>query len=259
MQKIFLLFITCFALLGCSAEQTINKEYDLYLLIGQSNMAGRGYLIENDTLNSIEGVYILNQKGEIVEARNPLNQYSTIGKEYAMQQMSPAFSFSKMVRKESGRKILLVVNARGGSSISEWSPSNDSTKFYSEAIRRTKQAMKYGDLKAVLWHQGCSDSSDKLREKYMGRLNELAENLRSDLGNDDLYFLAGELGHWRASSPSFNNMIHTIGENIKNSDYISSQGAEMRSDPSDPHFSRDGQIVLGERYAEKVLKKVYNK
>lgn len=216
-------------------------------------------MIQSDTLSSIEGVYILNREGEVVEARNPLNQYSTIGKDYSMQQISPAFSFSKRVHQVSGRKILLVVNARGGSSISEWDPYNEETQFFSEAIRRTKQAMEFGELKGILWHQGCSDSSEKNRELYMGRLQRLVEELRDDLGDEKLYFVAGELAHWRSSSPAFNQMLHSISQKIPNSDYISAEGATIRTDETDPHFSREGQILVGERYAEKILEKIYRK
>lgn len=222
-------------------------------------MAGRGYMIESDTLSNIEGVYILNTEGEVVEARNPLNQYSTIGKSYSMQQISPAYSFAKRVHKVSGRKILLVVNARGGSNISEWSCENTETIFYAEAVRRTKQAMEFGDLKAILWHQGCSDSSDTRRELYMDRLKRMVGELRRDLGDDDLYFVAGELAYWRSSSPKFNEMLHSIVHEIPNSDYISAEGASIRTDASDPHFSREGQLLLGERYAQKVLEKIYRK
>ncbi len=260
MNRLFLATVALLMLFGQQSSWAKSKgEYDVYLLIGQSNMAGRGYMIQSDTLSSIEGVYILNREGEIVEARNPLNQYSTIAKDYSMQQISPAFSFSKRVHEVSGRKILLVVNARGGSSISEWNPDNDKTQFYAEALRRTKQAMEFGELKGVLWHQGCADSSEAKRELYMGRLKKLVEQLREDLGEEDLYFVAGELAYWRSSSPAFNEMLHTIEQEIPHSDYISADGASLRTDETDPHFSREGQILLGERYAEKILEKIYSK
>ena len=51
-----------------------DKEYDVYLLIGQSNMAGRGTMHASDTTHSIEGVYLLSDAGEVLEARNPLNR-----------------------------------------------------------------------------------------------------------------------------------------------------------------------------------------
>ncbi|MFI3258905.1 MAG: sialate O-acetylesterase [Rikenellaceae bacterium] len=256
--QLITLIILLVATLPSEAKSRAKAEYDLYLMIGQSNMAGRGYMTESDTLKSIEGVYILDRDGQIVEARNPLNQYSTIRKGMSMQQIGPSLSFGEKLHRETGRKILLVVNARGGSSIEEWAPDNDKTKFFEEAVRRTKQAIAQGgELKGVIWHQGCSDSSDQKRELYMGRLKVLVESLRGELRDKRLYFVAGELGYWRESSPAFNEMLHSIGDVIPNSDYISAEGAGMRADKSDPHFSREGQIILGERYAEKVLQRIY--
>ena len=52
---------------------------------------------------------------------------------------------------------------------------------------------------------------------------------------------------------AINNMIRTISDNIPNSSCISSEGCGMLKDATDPHFNRDGQILLGQRYAEKVL------
>ncbi len=246
--------VQCFA----KEKKQGKNEYDVFLLIGQSNMAGRGYMIEADTLKDIEGVYILNKEGEIVPARNPLNQYSTVGKPYGTQQISPAFGFSEKMYKETGRKILLVVNARGGTNISSWAKGNDKTKYYSEAVRRAKQAMKYGELKAILWHQGCGDSSDGSRSKYISRLSKLVSDLRSDLG-EDLFFVAGELGYWRASSPKFNIMLQDVTKEIPNTAIVSAKGGVSRADDSDPHFDRDSQIMLGQRYADKVLEKIYKK
>lgn len=254
---LMLLVMAVFCMFDVAAKD--KGEYDVFLLIGQSNMAGRGYMIESDTLSNIEGVYILNKEGEVVPARNPLNQYSTVAKPYDMQQINPGLGFAQKMHAKTGRKILLVVNARGGTSVSEWAPGNEETKFFSEAVRRTKEAMKYGELKAVLWHQGCADSSPNKREVYLERLENMVSNLREQLGDKKLYFVAGELGPWRASSPDFNKMLQGIGDKIKYSDYVSSEGTVSRADDSDPHFSRESQIILGERYADKVLKYIYKK
>ena len=233
-------------------------EYDIYLLIGQSNMAGRGKLLEADTLNTMDGVWLLNDKNEPEPARNPLNKYSSVRKNYRMQQMSPGYGFATKLHKATGRKILLVHNARGGTAISWWLPeSNYATpNYYSEAVRRTREAMKYGKLRGIIWHQGCADSGKAL-PLYMERLQKLAENLRRDLGESDVPFIAGELAYWRKSSVGFNNVIRTISEHIPFSDYVSAEGCGMLKNEKDPHFNREGQLLLGERYADKILKMVY--
>ena len=238
-------------------------EYDVFLLIGQSNMAGRGYMIDGDEDIIDSNVFLLNEAGEPVPATNPLNQYSSIRKELSRQQICPGLGFAMKMSRKTGRKILLVVNARGGTTIAQWAKGPGGDGFYEEAVRRTQQAMKYGTLKAILWHQGCGDS--KKTDTYMASLSAFVQNLRSDLGVQ-VPFIAGELGRWRPHVAAFNEMIHSISEYIPLSDWVSSDGCLPRGtadcpEPNmkDAHFGRESQILLGERYADKVLKMCYSR
>lgn len=88
-------------------------QLDLFLFIGQSNMAGRGYITDNYK-SSIKDVYLLTPNGDMEPARNPLNKYSTIRKQIDLQGVGPAYSFAKAIADKTGRKLGLVVNARGG-------------------------------------------------------------------------------------------------------------------------------------------------
>lgn len=242
-------------LISDARGRDVNDEYDIFLLIGQSNMAGRGYMIEGDQEVYSENVFLLNDKGEIEPASNPLNKYSSIRKDMKMQRINPGFSFSKKIAEQTGRKILLVVNARGGSSINEWMPGAEKG-YYEEAVRRTMQAMQYpGELKAILWHQGCSDSRDR---NYMKKLADMVSSLRNDLDAQNVPFIAGELAYWRSTFADFNSRISGISKYIHKSDYVSAKDCNMLIDENDPHFGRDGQILLGERYADKVMKMCYS-
>ena len=91
-------------------------------------------------------------------ARNPLNKYSTIRKRLDLQGVGPAYSFAKAITNKTGRPLGLVVNARGGSSINSWM-KGAKDNYYDEALSRIRQAMKFGTLKAIIWHQGESDSN----------------------------------------------------------------------------------------------------
>ncbi len=236
-------------------------EYDVFLLIGQSNMAGRGTMLPEDLAGPIEGVYLLDTEGKVVPATNPLNQYSTIRKDIKHQQINPGVGFSKKVHAATGRKILLVVNARGGSNINEWVKGKVSSDvglaFYDEAVRRTKQATAHGTLRGILWHQGESNSSNPTG--YMDKLKTLVSGLRSELNAPTVPFIAGEIAPWHSNRDKFNPIIRTIATEIPNSDWVSSEGCDMLKDASDPHFGRNGQLLLGERYAEKILRMVYGK
>lgn len=260
---ILLVSIGLIFMLSLSAKDKVQyDQYDVFLLIGQSNMAGRGYMLEEDMQVFDENVFILNEAGEIVPATNPLNQYSSIRKGMEIQRIGPGYGFAMKISRETGRKILLVVNAKGGTTLSQWAKGEGGDGFYEEAVRRTKQAMQYGTLKAILWHQGCGDSRNT--DVYMGKLAVFVENLRHDLGAD-VPFIAGELGQWRSNVAAFNEMIHSISDYIPHSDWVSSDGGVPIASPDpegepnlkDPHFDRRSQIMLGERYADKVLQMCY--
>lgn len=257
---IFLLFLCG---LSVSGQDALGQEdYDVFLLIGQSNMAGRGYMLEGDDDVFDENVFLLDGNGKIIPASNPLNLYSSIRKGVSIQRIGPGFGFSQKLSRVTGRKILLVVNARGGTTITQWAKGADGEGYYEEAIKRAKQAMAYGTLKAVLWHQGCGDSRNT--DTYMDKLATFVLNLRTDL-NADVPFIAGELGQWRPHVDGFNEMIHTISECIPDSDWVSSDGclpivtekSNGEPDLKDPHFDRASQVLIGERYADKVLTMCY--
>lgn len=125
------------------------QDYDLYLCIGQSNMAGRGTLTE-EVSDTLADVYLFNARNEFEKAANPLNRYSTIRKDIKMQGVGPAYSFAKTMAAKTGRKIGLVVNARGGSSIHSWK-KGAKDGYHEEALSRIRSAMRHGTLKAVLW------------------------------------------------------------------------------------------------------------
>ena len=122
----------------------------IYLLIGQSNMAGRAPF-SKDEAAVLPRCYLLDGKDTWEQARNPLNRYSTIRKGLGMQKMNPGYTFAKtLTAKDEAISIGLIVNAKGGSSIKQWTQES---KFYKEAVRRTKIAQKTGQLKGILWHQ----------------------------------------------------------------------------------------------------------
>ena len=228
----------------------ICDEYDVYLCIGQSNMAGRGYLLDSDISETVSGVYLLDGSDAPVAATHPFNQYSTIRKELSVQRMSPSYAFSKkMYEASGGRKILLVVNARGGTGIDAWASTATATNYYSEAVRRTKQACRYGKLKGIMWHQGETDAGPVASTTYMARLSNLIAAFRSELG--DVPVVVGEIPDAIAESQYFNPVITTVSQHISDSACALSDGCTTISD--NIHFDRDSQIVMGERFAEAML------
>ena len=73
--KLILIGLLSF-LCGSFVNVSAQEDYDVYLLVGQSNMAGRGYMLEGDDEPFDENVFMLDDQGKVIPATNPLNQYS---------------------------------------------------------------------------------------------------------------------------------------------------------------------------------------
>lgn len=73
-----------------------SKDSVIYLLIGQSIMAGRAEMAGNDT-DTIRSVFLytgIPGKGWEIEA-NPLSKYSSIRKKLSMQKMGQDYHYAK--------------------------------------------------------------------------------------------------------------------------------------------------------------------
>ncbi len=225
-----------------------DTQLDIYLLIGQSNMAGRAQISPPD-YDTLQDVYLF--RGDSVSlwelAVNPLNRYSTIRRELSAQQLSPGYYFAKTMKKDdpSGR-IGLVVNARGGTSIDLWAPGSE---YFTEAVRRTKEALQSGRLKAILWHQGESDV--KKYQEYPEKIRVLIRALRKEFQRDDLPFIAGEVAEEKKFRAEFNVMLKETLQTVPYTALVSSAGLTTYDST---HFDTPSMRMLGERYATETLK-----
>lgn len=223
-------------------ESASPEKLELYLLIGQSNMAGRAEIPE-DAGDLIDRCYLLNDKGEWEPARNPLNRHSSVGKGAAMQKLGPGYSFVRqMLEQDKNLRIGLIVNARGGTRIEDWLGKSE---LYWEARKRTKAAMRDGTLKGVLWHQGESNREDAAT--YQQDLQTLIANLRTDFDDPNLPFIAGQI----LVGDAINQQIAKLPETVHSTAFVSTEGLTA-FDSS--HFDTRSQLLLGKRYAEQMLR-----
>lgn len=186
-----------------------------------------------------------------------MNRYSPIRKTNKVQGLSFAYTFGEMTYKLTGTQIGLVVLARGGTSINDWG-ENALEGYYAQALTQLDAALALGGstLKGILWHQG---ESDKFDANYTQKLKELISEFRSDLSMPNLPFFVGELSKHRLDYQNFNTnlrQISVVGNPlyIENTTYVSTVGLQTTDRI---HFNSNAQRVLGNRYAAKVLEKVY--
>jgi len=232
-----------------SARIKALEPLDIIFAIGQSNMAGRAPI---DDYGILPEVYLLNADGNFEPASQPLNKYSNIRKDLAMQGITPARNCMVSLQKSLNKPLGLVLNAQGGSSIKVWFKPGKPN--YDAALTRAKEAQKHGKIKAIIWHQGSTDYKDGMQDNfviYKAKLKEMVENFRKDLNEPELPFICGELSE-REDFIAFNKeVIQRVKEYIPFSDYIVAKGTSLLDD--NIHFNAESSNILGDRYAEKVL------
>jgi hypothetical protein len=241
---------------GSAAASVQLENFHIYLLIGQSNMAGRAPISSEDSA-IIEDVELLVDSAQWEPAQSPLNKYSSIRKDISMQSLGPGHGFAKKISEQNPEFTFgLVVNALGGSSINSWKKGDNN---YEEAVKRTKWAMQDGVLKGILWHQGESDSDDP---DYLTKAATLISNFRSDFDNDTLPFVAGQIAQWDTpwaeSFALFNALIPGLPDLVPHTAVVSTDGLSGNGG-DDVHFNAESQHILGERYADAIHDMVYKK
>jgi Carbohydrate esterase, sialic acid-specific acetylesterase len=230
-------------------QHTNNSKLWVFILAGQSNMAGRGLVEPADTIPN-KRILTINKCGELIIAKEPLHFYEPL-----LTGLDCGLSFAKAVLKKapSDVSILLLPVAVGGSSIIQW--INDSihrsVKLYSNYLEKVAIANKYGAVKAILWHQGESDANNNDILLYKERLNTLFTKYRYDAGNTTLPILTGELGYFEKYQPWFgkiNTVLHQYAASDTNTGIISAKNLHHKGDSL--HFNSKAQRLLGKRFAK---------
>lgn len=223
-----------------------DPDFHLYLLIGQSNMAGRGKT-DTDRKTADVRILMLDSTGQFVPATDPVH----FDKKEAG--VGPGISFAEVMLAANPKiKIGLIPAAVGGTSIQQWVPGGyDSitrTHPYDDAMMRTREAMKYGVLKGVLWHQGEANSSDfQDSPGYIFLLRQLIQRIRTTVRMPQLPVTIGELGYFRPAFTNFNAMLKAAPDSIAFTNVISAKGLQHKGDNT--HFNTESARELGKRLA----------
>jgi arylsulfatase A-like enzyme len=228
------------------------QNLQIYVLMGQSNMAGRG-LLEKTREPLHPKILMLTKEERWEPASEPLH----FDKSIAGAGLGASFSL-RMSAAEPQAMIGLVPCAVGGTPLSRWQKGAD---LYEQALKRIRAAQKAGIVRGVLWHQGENDALDlQQAESYGRRLAEMVNDLRQDTGNSQLPFVAGTLGdflsddaagnpsHWR----TVNAQLLLLPGLTSRTAIVDASGLKPKSDGV--HFDTPSLRTLGERYATAMLK-----
>lgn len=226
-----------------SAPAEAPENLDLFLLIGQSNMAGRGKVTPQDQVIHPR-IFMLGKDLQWVPAKDPVHFDKPIAA------VGLASEFARVIAaKEPATRVGLIPCAAGGTSLDQWKPGGE---LYNKAIERSRAAMKNGKLRGILWHQGEADSAPEKVATYADRFSAMIAQLRKDLGADGIPVVVGELGRFRTASKAFNENLPEVSAAVPHCAFVT---AEDLTDNNDKlHFDAESLRTFGRRYAETFLK-----
>ncbi len=230
------------------------KNLWVFVLGGQSNMAGRGQVEPQDTIPN-KRILTLNAKNELILAKEPLHI-----QEPGNEGLDCGLSFARTMIKNLPEKIsiLVIPTAIGGSSISKWLGDSLYRKVHLLTNFREKMAVgiKYGVVKAVLWHQGEADATPQKIPLYKARLKELFTDFRTAAANASLPVLMGELGPFIYNLEGFLKINKVMKEYAATDEYSAVIPTGDLKDKGDSlHFNSESQRIMGQRFAEEYLRK----
>jgi hypothetical protein len=233
----------------------------IYLLMGQSNMSGRGVLAEMapGTLDPDDRIQLYGNDGRWRKAAEPLDtaqgQIDKVSRD--PDGVGPGLAFAKaMLKRHPGRPVGLVTCAKGGSAIGEWKPSTERSTLYGSCLARAQEAAPFGRIAGILWYQGETDARTEARaQAWTGLFTQMIVQFRADLGQPNLPLAVVGLGDqprtggFAGQFPAWS----TVQDNQKrlrldHQVYVSAAG--LARNPDELHLNTESQVRLGQALAE---------
>ena len=216
-----------------------------FLLIGQSNMAGRG-LIEEAVPVDTTGLKVL-RNGRWQKLFRPVNpDRRTSG-------VNLAESFAEAYARDHGVEVGLIPCADGGTRIDQWAPGS---LLFDHAVYQARLAMRTSHLVGILWHQGESDSQLDRYLTYGKKLEVMLTELQKAIGAEDVPVIIGGLGDYlndytknpHLQWPQINEALVSVAEKNPLWGFASAEGLKPNAD--NLHFSSAALHEFGLRYYE---------
>jgi len=265
------------------------KPIDVYLIGGQSNATGQGYMVnipEDFTIDTTVMFFYSEGLGGggISMQWGPLCQASETPDKFGVE-----LSMGSALKKQyPGHDIALIKHALSGSNLySQWNPgtnNNDEQNFgpeYREFIYTVEEAIKdlraraYAPtIRAMVWQQGEGDARDiagmENSNNYGKNLRHFIQRVREQVNSPDMLFVYGYVIPVPLERFTGREEVRTSQKNVDQGSghpmalegafVVETDDLPLRCDePNSPypndsvHFNTYGIIELGNRFACKIL------
>ncbi len=221
-----------------------------FLLIGQSNMGGRGFPNEVDIIDNERLLVLRNGRWR--------KMYVPVNPDRVTSGINLAESFVELYSKEKDVDVGIIPCADGGSCLDQWCVGG---LLFDHACYQAELASRTSTIAGVLWHQGESDCSEERYSVYEKNLLNIFDAFRKKLNLYDVPFIVGGLGDFLKDcdrNENFKNYMYVneILQKVANENkmigYVSASGLE--ANPDNLHFSAKALREFGVRYYEEFLK-----
>ena len=225
-----------------------------FLMIGQSNMAGRGFMYDVPP--------IINERIQMLRNGRWQMMVEPMNYDRPVSGVSLAASFADAwCLKYPEDTIGLIPCAEGGSVIDDWAADGE---LFQHAVSEAKFAMRHSTLTGILWHQGESDSADGKYKVYYEKLLLIVQALREILDVPDVPFIIGGLGDYLGKKGFGQYCVEyeRINENLQkfaleqaHCYFVSAK--DLTANPDGIHLNSLSQRHFGLRYFEAFDKKMH--
>lgn len=183
--------------------------------------------------------------------------------------LKPEVSFTPAVTKAfAGDEVIVVKDASGGQPIRRWykkwktaqgKGAANTGDLYDRLMNKVKKAV--GGKKPVtitfVWMQGERDAREKHGEVYAASLKGLIDQLKADLGRQDVNFVIGRLSDFDNANKKYKHWTMVREAQVKVAE-ADPRGAwidtdELNGPKNGLHYTKDGYKVMGERFAQKAI------
>ena len=221
-----------------------------FLLIGQSNMAGRGKREEEVWVDTTHIRTLRNGRWQ--------RMFRPINPDRSFAGANLAEGFAEKYALKYGVDVGLICCADGGSSLDQWKPGSI---LFDNAVYQARLASRTSTIAGVLWHQGEADCRSDLAASYKGRFEIMMREFRTELDLYDVPFLVGGLGDFLADCTldpyvgnykAVNESLRQIAENNEMTGFVSASGLTANED--NLHFNSASLYEFGLRYFDEFEK-----
>lgn len=220
------------------------------LILGQSNMGGRGFPNEVEPICSDRLFVLRNGRWR--------KMYVPVNPDRVTSGINLSESFADLYAKDHDVDVGIIPCADGGSSLDMWQVGG---LLFDHACYMAELASRTSTIAAVLWHQGESDTREDQYPVYEEKLTVILDAFRQKLNLHDVPFLLGGLGDYLQYCErlaQFKNYVHVnaalrrVAEKMPMTSYVPAEG--LGANPDNLHFSAAALREFGVRYYEEFVK-----